>query len=41
LRAIAARRPATGEKLLAISGMGLSKVDKYGAAIYRIVQSHG
>jgi superfamily II DNA helicase RecQ len=41
LRAIAARRPATGEELLAISGMGLSKVDKYGAAIYRIVQSRG
>jgi superfamily II DNA helicase RecQ len=41
LRAIAARRPATGEELLAISGMGLSKVDKYGAAIYRIVQLHG
>jgi RecQ family ATP-dependent DNA helicase len=41
LRAIAGRRPGTGEELLAISGMGLSKVDKYGAAIYRIVQSHG
>jgi superfamily II DNA helicase RecQ len=41
LRAIAARRPRTGEELLAISGMGLSKVDKYGVDIYRVVRSHG
>lgn len=40
LRAIAAHRPTTGEELLGISGMGLSKVDKYGAAIYRLVCSH-
>ena len=40
LRAIAARRPATGAELLAISGMGLSKVNRYGADIYRVVRSH-
>jgi superfamily II DNA helicase RecQ len=40
LRAIAACRPATSEELLAISGMGLSKVNKYGADIYRVVRSH-
>jgi RecQ family ATP-dependent DNA helicase len=41
LRAIAARRPLVGEELLAIYGMGLSKVDKYGPDICRIVRSHG
>jgi superfamily II DNA helicase RecQ len=40
LRAIAARRPATSAELLAISGMGLSKVNRYGADIYRVVRSH-
>ena len=41
LRAIAARRPVTSEELLAIYGMGLSKVDKYGPDIYRVIRSHG
>jgi len=41
LRAIAARRPLVGEELLAIYGMGISKVDKYGPDICRIVRSHG
>jgi RecQ family ATP-dependent DNA helicase len=41
LRAIAARRPLTGEALLAIHGMGLSKVDKYSADIFRVVRSRG
>ena len=40
LRAIAAHRPALNDELLAIHGMGLSKVDKYGPDIYRIVRSH-
>jgi superfamily II DNA helicase RecQ len=41
LHAIAASRPVTGEELLAVYGMGLSKVDKYGADVFRIVRSHG
>jgi RecQ family ATP-dependent DNA helicase len=41
LHAIAACRPATNEQLLAVSGIGLSKVNKYGADIYRVVRSHG
>ena len=40
LRAIAVHRPLLSEELLAIHGMGLSKVDKYGPDIYRIVRSH-
>jgi RecQ family ATP-dependent DNA helicase len=40
LRAIVVHRPLLSEELLAIHGMGLSKVDKYGPDIYRIVRSH-
>ncbi|HEY3454949.1 MAG TPA: ATP-dependent DNA helicase RecQ [Bryobacteraceae bacterium] len=40
LRAIAAHRPVLNDELRAIHGMGLSKVDKYGPDIYRIVRSH-
>jgi len=37
LKAIAARRPATAAELLAIPGLGISTVEKYGAQIYRIL----
>jgi DNA topoisomerase-3 len=37
LTAIAARRPATAAELLAIPGMGISSVEKYGAQLYRIL----
>jgi DNA topoisomerase-3 len=39
LRAIAGDRPATAAELLAIPGIGLATVEKYGAQIYRLVQS--
>ena len=39
LRAMASRRPATARELLAIPGIGISTVEKYGARIYRIL--HG
>jgi len=39
LRAMASRRPATARELLAIPGIGISTVEKYGAQIYRIL--HG
>jgi superfamily II DNA helicase RecQ len=39
LKAIAARRPATAAELLAIPGLGISTVEKYGAQIYRLL--HG
>lgn len=38
LRAIANRRPATLQDLRAISGMGISTVEKYGAQIHNILQ---
>ena len=41
LRAIAGDRPATAAELLAIPGIGLATVEKYGAQIYRLVQSAG
>jgi superfamily II DNA helicase RecQ len=37
LSAIAARRPATAAELLAIPGMGISNVEKYGAQLYRLL----
>jgi DNA topoisomerase-3 len=37
LKALAERRPATAAELLAIPGIGLSTVEKYGAQIYRLV----
>jgi superfamily II DNA helicase RecQ len=41
LRAIAEGRPGTAAELLAIPGIGISTVEKYGAHIYRLVQSAG
>ena len=41
LRAIAQDRPATASELLAIPGIGISTVEKYGAHIYRLVQAAG
>jgi superfamily II DNA helicase RecQ len=41
LRAIAETRPATAAALLAIPGLGISAVEKYGAQIYRIVGKAG
>jgi DNA topoisomerase-3 len=38
LRAIAEDRPGTAAELLAIPGIGISTVEKYGAHIYRLVQ---
>jgi superfamily II DNA helicase RecQ len=37
LNAIAERRPSTAAELLAISGIGMSTVEKYGAQLYRIL----
>ena len=37
LRAIAAKLPGTAAELLAIPGIGISTVEKYGAQIYRIL----
>jgi DNA topoisomerase-3 len=39
LKAVAARRPATAAELLAIPGLGIGTVEKYGAQIYRLL--HG
>jgi DNA topoisomerase-3 len=42
LRSIASKRPATAQELLAIPGIGISIVEKYGAQIYRILhEGHG
>jgi len=41
LRAVAEGRPGTAAELLAIPGIGISTVEKYGAHIYRLVQSAG
>jgi RecQ family ATP-dependent DNA helicase len=38
LQTIAANRPGTDRELLAIPGVGLRMIEKYGAEIYRIVQ---
>ena len=37
LKAIAANRPATAAELLAIPGIGISTVEKYGAQLYRLL----
>jgi superfamily II DNA helicase RecQ len=39
LKAVAANRPATAAELLAIPGLGIATVEKYGAQIYRLL--HG
>ena len=39
LKAVAAKRPATAAELLAIPGLGIGTVEKYGAQIYRLL--HG
>uniref|UniRef100_Q01NZ0 ATP-dependent DNA helicase RecQ n=1 Tax=Solibacter usitatus (strain Ellin6076) TaxID=234267 RepID=Q01NZ0_SOLUE len=40
LAAIAANRPATAAELLAIPGMGISNVEKYGAQLYRLLAAN-
>ncbi len=37
LRAMVSRRPASARELLAIPGIGISTVEKYGAQIYRLL----
>jgi DNA topoisomerase III len=37
LRATVSKRPGTARELLAIPGIGISIVEKYGAQIYRIL----
>jgi DNA topoisomerase-3 len=39
LKAVAAKRPATAAELLAIPGLGINTVEKYGAQIYRLLHS--
>ena len=41
LKAVAARRPATAAELLAIPGLGIGTVEKYGAQIYRLLHGTG
>jgi DNA topoisomerase-3 len=41
LTAIASNRPKTAAELLAIPGMGIGSVEKYGAQIYRILNDAG
>ncbi|HKD10123.1 MAG TPA: DNA topoisomerase 3 [Bryobacteraceae bacterium] len=41
LEAIAKRRPKTAAELLAIPGIGINSVEKYGAQIYRILNEAG
>jgi DNA topoisomerase-3 len=41
LRAIAEQRPATAAELLAIPGIGISSMEKYGQQIYRILEQAG
>ncbi|MCC7499918.1 MAG: DNA topoisomerase 3 [Bryobacterales bacterium] len=41
LHAIAEHRPSTTAELLAISGIGINTVEKYGRHIYRILEKHG
>ncbi|MEO8591802.1 MAG: DNA topoisomerase 3 [Candidatus Solibacter sp.] len=40
LKAIAEKRPATAAELLAIPGLGIATVEKFGAQIYRILHEH-
>jgi DNA topoisomerase-3 len=41
LHAIAEQRPATAAELLAISGIGISTIEKYGQQIYRLLEQNG
>jgi superfamily II DNA helicase RecQ len=41
LGAIARNRPRTAAELLAIPGIGIGAVEKYGAQIYRILNETG
>ncbi|HZL56030.1 MAG TPA: HRDC domain-containing protein, partial [Bryobacteraceae bacterium] len=41
LSAIAANRPRTAAELLAIPGIGIGSVEKYGAQIYKILNEAG
>jgi len=41
LRAMASTRPQTASELLAVPGIGISTVEKYGAQLYRILQGDG
>jgi len=41
LRAIAGKRPASAAELLAIPGIGIRTVEKYGRHIYRILEEAG
>jgi RecQ family ATP-dependent DNA helicase len=42
LRAIAARKPATAAELLAVPGIGMSTVEKYGARLFQLLhEQHG
>jgi superfamily II DNA helicase RecQ len=40
LAAIAKQRPLTAQELLAISGIGIATVEKYGKDIYRLVNDN-
>jgi DNA topoisomerase-3 len=37
LKAVADKRPSTAAELLAIPGLGINTVEKYGAQIYRLI----
>jgi len=41
LRGIASSRPRTAKELLAVPGLGINAVEKYGAQIYRILHEGG
>jgi DNA topoisomerase-3 len=41
LNAIVSQRPRTAHEFLAISGVGIATVEKYGQQIYRIVNDNG
>jgi superfamily II DNA helicase RecQ len=40
LRALASNRPATAQELLAIPGMGLNSVKRYGKDIFRVLREN-
>jgi len=41
LRALATSRPGTAQELLAVPGIGISTVEKYGRDIYRVLRENG
>jgi DNA topoisomerase-3 len=41
LRALATSRPGTGQELLAVPGIAISTVEKYGRDIYRVLRENG